>query len=412
MDGLHYKEMVENVDRLIREGAIQGKKIFLFGHCNATEELIDLLYNRGFDVAAILDNNEEKHGKVYREVEIQPPHRILEEQPSQILVCIVARAYAAMEDQLRRLGYGGQIRKLVDYNSYAEYSLSNDTINRKLQRVERGISLLYNMEQEYPGYFKILCPFSALGDVYFVMSYLPHFLRKRGRTDCVIGVIGRACADVVGLFGDYHVKVMRQEDMDEVIQAALYVEDSDTFIPHQDRPYVVNLSKALYIKKISLEQLYCCGVFGLPVSTKPYCPVRLREYGELLRIRPGKSVILSPYAKSVTSLRQEIWDQIVDYYKTKEYVCYTNVAGEESPLPGTQPISPAISEIQSAAERAGTFIGIRSGLCDVLREASCRKIALYPDYNYCDTRWKAIDMYRIEGWENIVVGEEFEWKEN
>lgn len=412
MDGLHYKEMAENVDRLIREDTIQGKKIFLFGHCNATEELIDLLHDRGFDVAAILDNNEKKHGKVYREVEIQPPHRILEEQPSQVLVCIVARAYAAMADQLRRLGYGGQIRKLVDYNSYAEYSLSNDTINRKLQRVERGISLLNNMEQEYPGYFKILCPFSALGDVYFVMSYLPHFLRKRGRADCVIGVIGRACAEVVGLFGDYYVKVMRQEDMDEVIQAALYVEDSDTFIPHQDRPYVVNLSKALYIKKISLEQLYCCGVFGLPVSTKPYCPVRLQEYKELLQIRPGKSVILSPYAKSVTALRQEVWAQIVDYYKAKGYVCYTNVAGDERPLPGTQLISPAIFEIQSVAERAGTFIGIRSGLCDVLREASCRKIALYPDYNYCDTRWKAIDMYRIEGWENIVVGEEFKWKEN
>lgn len=412
MDGLHYKEMVENVDRLIREGVIWGKKIFLFGHCNATEELIGLLHDRGFDAAAILDNNKGKQGKIYRGIEVWPPHRILEEPPSQVLVCIVARAYAAMADQLRRLGYDGQIRKLVDYNSYAEYSLSEDTVNRKFQRVKRGVSLLHDMEQEYPGYFKILCPFSALGDVYFVMSYLPHFLQKRGKTDCAIGVIGRACAEVVGLFGDYPVKVMRQEDMDEAVQAALYVEDSDTFIPHQDRPYVVNLSKALYIKKISLEQLYCCGVFGLPVSTAPYCPLRLREYGELWRIRPGKSVILSPYAKSVTSLRQGVWDQIVDYYKAKGYACYTNVAGDERPLSGTQPISPAISEIQSAVERAGTFIGIRSGLCDVLREASCRKIALYPDYNYCDTRWKAIDMYRIEGWENIVVGEGFEWKGN
>lgn len=81
------------------------------------------------------------------------------------------------------------------------------------------------------------------------------------------------------------------------------------------------------------------------------------------------------------------------------------MVGEELPLPRTKPICPAISEIQSVVERAGTFIGIRSGLCDVLREASCRKVALYPDYNYCDTRWKAIEMYRIDNWENIVVGE-------
>ena len=55
---------------------------------------------------------------------------------------------------------------------------------------------------------------------------------------------------------------------------------------------------------------------------------------------------------------------------------------------------------------------IRSGLCDVIREASCQKIALYPDYYYCDTKWKAIDMYRLESWENIVVEEGFQWKKN
>lgn len=405
MDRLYYEEMVENLEELLRKGVIQGKRIYLFGHCNATEELADLLCEKELTIAAILDNNKEKHGKVYRGIEIQPPHIILKEQSQQTLVCIVARAYAVMTDQLKRMGYKGQIRKLVDYNTFAEYSLSEDTVNCKLQRVERGNILLQKMEQSYPGHFKILCPFSALGDIYFMMSYLPYFLQKRKKRDCVIGVIGRACAEVVHLFGDYNVEVVTQKDMDEMIQAALYKEDSDTFIPHQDRPYVVNLSKALYIKQIPLEQLYCCGVFGLPPDTKPYRPYRLQEYASLKKICPGKSVILSPYAKSVTALRQEVWEKIVDYYNGRGYSCYTNVIGEEMPLPGTELISPALSEIQSVVEQAGTFIGIRSGLCDVLREASCKKIALYPDYNYCDTRWKAIDMYRIEGWENIVVGE-------
>ena len=36
----------------------------------------------------------------------------------------------------------------------------------------------------------------------------------------------------------------------------------------------------------------------------------------------------------------------------------------------------------------------------------------YPDYNYCDTEWKAIDMYSIDGFENIVAGEGFRWKGN
>ena len=103
-------------------------------------------------------------------------------------------------------------------------------------------------------------------------------------------------------------------------------------------------------------------------------------------------------------------DEIVEYYREEGYQCFTNVVGDEKVLPNTIPISPAINEIQSVVERAGTFIGIRSGICDVLREASCRKVALYPDYNYCDTKWKAIDIYWLEGWENLVVGEGFQWK--
>lgn len=410
MDKLHYKEMTENLNQLIEENIIQGKRIFLFGHCNATEELADKLLEYGFSVTAILDNNQAKHGSFYRDIAVRPPKAVMEQPDGEALVCIAARAYAAMADQLKRMGYQGTVRKLVDYNSYAEYSLSPDTIIRKQKRAERGIRLLEQMEAKHPGCFKILCPFAALGDIYFVMSYLPYFMTKRKIGKCVVGVIGKACGEVVRLFGPYETEVMGQKDMDETIQAALYTENKTVFIPHQDRPYMVNLSKVLYNKRIPLEQIYCCGVFGLPLSMKSARPVWLEKYSGPEQIEPGKSVIFSPYAKSVTALKSMVWEQIVESFRSRGYSCYTNVAGEETPLPGTRPVSPAISQIQSAVERAGTFIGIRSGLCDVIREASCRKIALYPDYNYCDTRWKAIEMYSIEGWENIVVGEEFQWK--
>lgn len=410
MDKIHYEEMVSELNSLIQKKVICNKKLYLFGHCNATEELANLLLDKCYSVAAILDNNSAKHGKDYRGIIIQPPQAILSEDPDRTMVCIVSRAYASMKDQLRRLGYIGQIYKLVEYNSFSEYSLSEGTLHRKKQRVERGIVLLRGLEKKYPGFFKLLCPFAALGDIYIMMSYLSCFLQNRKVEKCIITVVGNACADVVRLFGDYPVEVMAQKDMDETIQAALYTEDPNSFIPHQDRPYVVNVSKILYIKKMTLEQIYCCGVFALPVSTKPYSPVNLREYGKLDQIEQGNAVVFSPYAKSVTALDERIWNEIVEYYREKGFQCFTNVAGDEKALPGTEPISPAINEIQSVVERAGIFIGIRSGICDVLREAACRKVALYPDYNYCDTKWKAIDIYWLEGWENVVAGEGFRWK--
>lgn len=410
MDRPHYEEMVGNLNELLEKDAIRNKKIYLFGHCNATEELADLLLERGFAVTAILDNNTAKHGKDYRDIAILPPQDVLHEEPEDTVICIAARAYAAMKDQLRRIGYKGQIHRLVDYNSYAEYSLSEDTIAEKTIRVERGIELLQKIKEKYPGYFRILCPFSALGDIFIMMSYLPYFLKKRGISRCVIGVVGNACAQVARMFGTDPVEVFTQKDMDETIQAVLYTNDSDSYIAHQDRPYVVDLHRALYTKCIPLEQIYCCGVFGLPEDTVPRKPAELKQYSGTERIERGNAVLFSPYAKSVTALPDTLWEQIVDNYLKRGYQCFTNVVGDEQPLAGTQPISPKIAEIQSLAEYAGTFIGIRSGICDVLKYAKCKKAALYPDYNYCDTQWKAIDMYAIAGWENIVVGEDFQWK--
>ena len=141
-------------------------------------------------------------------------------------------------------------------------------------------------------------------------------------------------------------------------------------------------------------------------------PVCWEEHPGNSRIEKGRAVILSPYAKSVTALSGNIWEQIVENYREKGYQIFTNVADNEKPLVGTEPISPKLSEMKSAVEQAGTFIGIRSGLCDVIRTADCRKVALYPDYQYCDTRWKSIDMYSIDGFENIAVKEGFRWKKN
>lgn len=409
MEVQYYKEMVENCEEMIKRGVLEHKRIFLFGHCNATEELVELLEEKGYMITAILDNNSVKHGRRYHKIPIIPPSSLLSENTNDAVVCIVTRFYEAMYAQLRKLGFSGEVRKLVDYNTYAEYSLSKETIERKRKRVEYGRAIVGELEKKYPAHFRIFCPFAALGDLYFCMSYLPWFLKKRGKKDYVMCVANNACAKVVQLFDTCPVEIMQQRELDAAIQAELYLRDEDAFIAHQDRPYIVNLFRALYNKKIPLEKIYCCGVFGLSQDTKPVEPKWWKPYEDLSVIQKNRAVILSPYAKSVTALPPEVWEDIVKSYLRQGYQIFTNVAGEEKPLAGTQAISPAICEMKSVVERAGTFIGIRSGICDVIRTADCRKIALYPDYNYSDTRWKAIDIYAIDTFKNIVVKDGFKW---
>ena len=227
----------------------------------------------------------------------------------------------------------------------------------------------------------------------------------------LVCVVGNAQKQVAKLFGYTDVLEFEQKEIDEMIQAVIYKNAPDCYIAHQDRPYVVYLHRALYKKCIPLETIYKCGIFGLPQETESVKPSQWDEYSFDYDIQKGKTAVIAPYAKSVAALPEKIWKDLIADLKSNGYKVFTNVIGDEKPLAGTGGISPKISEMKSAVEQAGLFIGIRSGMCDVIRTAECRKIALYPDYFYCDTQWKSIDMYAIDGFENIVVKDGDTWNE-
>lgn len=409
METARYQEMKESFEDLRERGKIQDIQVVLFGHCEATLKLADLFYEQGIEPKAILDNSQQKWGVSYRNIPVCSPEEVLQWNTGSTSVFIVSRFYEAMNTQLRRMGYQGEIYKLVDYNSFAEYSLSEDTIIRKRARAERGAESLRKLKMQHPSALMVFCPFQALGDVYLAMSYLPHFKTKKHIGHSVVCVVGRACGKVARLFEHSEIIELTQTEMDEAVQGAIYTQDPDCFIAHQDRPYVVYLHRALYLKCIPLDTIYRCGVFGLPQDTSPVVPTRWKDYQDKTMIDTGNTVILSPYAKSVPALPEEFWNKVVRECKARGFRVLTNVAGEEKPLLGTLAISPDISEIKSVVEQAGLFIGIRSGLCDVLQTANCRKIALYPDYYYCDTRWKAVEMYSLPGFENIVFDGGLSW---
>ncbi len=412
MDRKLYAELISNIDEYCNAGKFSGSRLFVFGHCEASLTVIDEMLKRGLFIEAILDNSAEKQGIMFGDVPVVFPEKVLEHGQENTIVLLATRFYEQMNAQLRAMGYTGKVIKLVDYNTYSEYSLSKETLDRKQGRVEYGSAALARIKEKYKGCLLILCPFNALGDIYLCMSYLPVFLEKQGIDKAAVIVPTEGCMAVAELFGTKNVEVVEQKELDAMIQAALYKHEENCFIAHQDRPYIINLHKALLKKKIPLDEIYKIGVFGLNKDTKPVKPCCWEEYPGLSDIPEGRAAILSPYAKSVTPVPAKVWEDIVTDLTERGFKVYTNVCGDETELKGTIAISPGLSQMKSVVERTGLFIGIRSGLCDVLRTTECRKIALFPDYNYGDTRWKAIDMYALEEFENIVVGEDYKWQMN
>lgn len=403
MNIIYLDEMTEKICLLENKGILNQKsEIFVFGHCRATEDLCDILLNKGYTVKGILDNNVNKQGVLYRDIPVVLPNAVISYHSNEMLVLIVSRAYAAMVKQLKDMGYKGKIEKVVEYNSFSDYSLSSDVITEKNNRLERGLNKLETIKNKFLDNWLIICPYAALGDVYYAMAYLPHYLNKYSIKQYAVLVVGDACNEIAKMFDANKVEQITQKEMDEIVQAVLYNNEERVLIAHHDRPYTNELIKVLNFKQISFEDLYCSGVFGMNKDAKQYEPKALQEYNNIFDMERGRTVILSPYAKSVAGISDDVWDVIISHYKSLGYKLYTNVVGEERPLLGTEAINLPLSMFQSAVEYAGTFIGIRSGLCDVIKNAKCKKIALYPDCYYSSTEWKVIDFFRLEGWENIV----------
>lgn len=96
-------------------------------------------------------------------------------------------------------------------------------------------------------------------------------------------------------------------------------------------------------------------------------------------LKPGKTVLLSPHSTGLEAFRppQSFWEEIANCLKTEGYTVCTNCAGDEAPVAGTQAVFVPYSMVVPFLEKAGAFIGLRSGLCDIISTAHCKKIIIH-----------------------------------
>ncbi|MDR0652103.1 MAG: hypothetical protein LBG12_02225 [Synergistaceae bacterium] len=402
METRHKAEMIRVLDARIAARSFDGRTVLLFGHCNATEETADYLLSRGVTPVAILDNSAAKQGQAYREIPITPPEIVRNYAAENSVALIATRFFAEMSAQLRRLGYDGEIVQVVEYNSFAEYSLSDETLQRKTARMRRGAETLKNIRNQYPAQHLIICPNNALGDAYWAMAFLPAYRAKRGIDEVAIVVVGDGCRQVAEMFGTERIVTLSPTEMDEFTQAVIYTRDGNCIFAHHDRPYTDNIIKYLDKYFMSFIDYYRFAVYGLPRETEPAAPTDLQPFGSGGTLQKGHSVILAPCAKSVTQMPAVFWENLAAEWRGKGSKVCTSVYGSETPIRGTAPLTLPLNQMAAAAEYAGVFIGLRNGLCDVLHAANCRKIVVFPDCFYSTTPHKVADFFALPGWESVV----------
>ena len=96
--------------------------------------------------------------------------------------------------------------------------------------------------------------------------------------------------------------------------------------------------------------------------------------------RPGRTVLLSPYANAFHSSlgETEFWGLLAQRLQERGYDVATNCAADELPIAGTIPFCVPYGELLTFLQYAGGFVGIRSGLCDIAGSTEqCSMVILY-----------------------------------
>jgi len=116
-----------------------------------------------------------------------------------------------------------------------------------------------------------------------------------------------------------------------------------------------------------------------------------------------KVVIISPYSySSPFNLKDFFWIELAKNLKELGYIVMTNASKREEVISGTIRINFDFQKLLSIAEEIGFFIGIRSGLFDIISSANCRKIILYPKFTYPFSEIKYKDMDILSKDKNVI----------
>lgn len=393
-------QLHEAVDRLVRIHLLDGATVLVFGHSNATAAIQQRLAEAGVEVRAYLDNNPMKQGSAFDGIPVLSPDFITTLGGVRTVVLISSPHFGVMRDQLRALGFEGEIVRIAGRE--AQVSLPSTEEEHVVKaRASYGGSLLTDIRTRFPKHHLVLCPFDGLGDVYWLMSYLPAFCAENGIEQAAAVVAGRGSEQVVRSAGVDVAAVLTYQEMDDLIRAVLLSEDERYtigFTPDRSGSPLIYQGESL-----TLFDYYRSVVYGLDASIRPAVPAYLEEFDNVDDLPAGRSVIVAPYAKSVIAPPKTFWDGIVATYQAQGQQVYTNVAGGEEPLPGTAPLRVPLAQMVAAVEHAGTFIGLRSGLCDLVHTAAARKVAVYPDAYFSTTSHKVADFFALPGWEEIIV---------
>lgn len=353
-------------------------RYLLFGVMKTTKEIRNRL--TGYNIVGFVDNNPELAGTTVEGLFVCTPQEIKNRWGEDIKIIISSRYTFDMAKQLMGLGFDLDYNIRIAYAAYRNNLAKSFGINEVDKKIKRGQELYDRIRKDYKDETIIHLPYTGTGDAFFLGLYFSDIKKLHGIDHYIILSASSVCDRVLQLFGETAVIVNRSESEDLIAYTRLKGFRQTNYIVMNDcidQDIVIRLRgwKGLDFHSLFRKVVYKVDQISDGSNVKR---VPSDDIFEKNSLRKGKTVLISPYATTVESLSQQTWQRMVDTLKNKGFDVCTNVAGKEEPILGSIPLNIPFDQVIDFVEQAGFFIGIRSGLCDILAFAKARKVIFYP----------------------------------
>lgn len=367
-------------EKIIREKKKwMGKKIILFSVSEATQKAKNIVVENGGQVVAFVDNNLIQQNRLLEGIPVLKVEDI-DKSNEENFIIICGGLWYEKEQQLHELGISPK-NIMVIKNSCEIFII-------KLAKLLKAWFILKKLKKMY-GNQILLCPYPGTGDAYLTGRYLQNYLSNNSINNYTILVTGKVFKKVLEMYGYdniYQITLYECEQLKELLTCF----GGERLGIHYMMYWGLRTQNIYHIenyKRISFSELFKKAVFeddNEAFAELTYCEDKeyIDEIINTKKIIPGKTVILAPYANSFShELTLEWWEELVSILKKHNYKVFTNSSSEKEPvIKGSEPILLKYEDMYPVLEVAGYFIGVRSGLFDLMGSAKCKKIVIYQEY--------------------------------
>ncbi len=365
--------------QLFQKGLLNNRKIYVFGVSENTRQIIQILRSYHLEPVNVLDNDKKKQNTYCSGVRVISLEDVKSAHDRKNLYIVYSLYWPEMTAQLRD-------KNVSKRNILMLYQ--KETLGECLLQAYKGKHIHDRLRRKYGDVPVFLCPYTGTGDIYLIGTFWRQYTEKTQLENYVFLVLSKACEKVARLFEIKNLEMLPKKAESE------YLIRYYMLCPERIRLKLLNDSWAQIhtnplewfrgYKGLEFTELFRKFVFDLPETAKPEHPVYQDMDGELeilfkeYQLQPGRTVVLSPYSNTLADLPVEFWNRLAAELKQHGFTLCTNSSGDTEPaIEGTVPVFFPLNTAPQWIEKAGYFIGVRSGFCDVISGAKAKKVILY-----------------------------------